>query len=250
MIQIEPGVPLDPQAAAAPGTWAAQRRDAVDELPTDPRVSGLLEALEELDAIVDGSAQISLTHELVEIDELELIEEDPDSEAEAFIEAEKQAPEQFARAETIVLSGPDVRRKIRLKQSVSPEQMAMNLYGDVRALFEIGDREGALVSLERLIVVAPLSPQVAAFLGHNEPRLMEYYSNVFGPFNRLLFVPDGPNPMPQAYFTMDKVKMVWDLIDGARSVQQIIDACDMRTIETCAVISQLVRSTAVEVTPK
>ncbi|HAN32263.1 MAG TPA: hypothetical protein DCQ06_11755 [Myxococcales bacterium] len=247
MIQVEPSVPRDPQAAAGPGNWAHQRRDAVERLPADTRVLELLDALGELDAVLEGSGSVSLRDELIEIDELEIIEEDSETEAEAFVRAERSEPEQFARAETIVLSAPDVHRKIRSKQSIVPEQMAAMLYSDVRSLFEIGDREGALVSLERLIIVAPLSSQVDAFLTHNEPRLMEYYGNVFGPFSRTLRAPTGPNPMPDSYFAMDKVNRIWRLVDGDKTVHEIIELSEMRTVEACAVISQLVRSTAVEV---
>lgn len=247
---VEPGLPLDPQAPAASAEWAVARRAAVEALPIDERVDGLLTALEELDEILAVLSPESLTDELIDESELEIVEEDADSEADAFLQAEARAPEQFARAETIVLSGPEVRRKIRLKQSVMPSYMAGHLYADVRALFEIGDREGALVSLERLIVVAPIAPQIETFLSHNEGRLLDYYQNVFGPFSRVISVPDGGPRMPAGYFAMDKVATIWDLIDGERSVQELIDVSGLRTIEACSVISQLVRSAAVDVSPK
>ncbi len=246
---IEPGLPLDPQAPAASAEWAVARRDAVAALSLDERVAGLLTALDELDEILADVSPEALTHELIDESELEVIEEDADSEADAFIQAEGKAPEQLARADTIVLSGPEVRRKIRAKQSIMPSHMAGNLYQDVRALFEIGDREGALVSLERLIVVAPIAPQIESFLSHNEARLLDYYHNVFGPFTRVLSIPDEGTNMPDGYFRMSKVATVWELVNGDRTVQELIDLSGLRTIEACAVISQLVRAAAVNVSP-
>ncbi len=247
---VDPGLPLDPQAPATNAEWAVARNAAVEALSIDDRVVGLLAALDELDDVLAELSPESLTDELIDESELEIVEEDADSEADAFLQAETREPEQFARAETIVLSGPEVRRKIRLKQSVMPSYMAGHLYNDVRALFEIGDREGALVSLERLIVVAPIAPQIESFLSHNESRLLDYYQNVFGPFSRVVSIPDtGPN-MPPGYFAMEKVQVIWALVDGERSVQELIDVSGLRTIEACSVISQLVRSAAVDVSPK
>lgn len=247
---VDPGLPLDPQGLATNAEWALARRAAVEALEIDERVQGLLDALRDLDEVLGELSPESLTDELIDESELEIVEEDADSEADAFLQAETRAPEHFARAETIVLSGPEVRRKIRLKQSVMPSYMAGHLYNDVRALFEIGDREGALISLERLIVVAPIAPQIESFLAHNESRLLDYYQNVFGPFTRVVSIPDEGRNMPAGYFTMDKVKVIWALIDGERSVQEIIDVSGLRVIEACSVISQLVRSAAVDVSPK
>lgn len=244
---VEPGLPLDPQAPAGDAEWAVARRASVESLSIDDRVAALLSALDELDEILAELSPEALTDELIDEADLEILEDDSEAEAEAFLEAETQAPDQFARAETIVLSGPEVRRKIRLKQSIMPSHMAGHLYNDVRALFEIGDREGALVSLERLIVVAPIAPQIESFLAHNESRLLDYYHNVFGPFDRVISLPDdGPN-MPPGYFAIEKVQTIWSLIDGMMSVQQLIDASGLRTIEACSVISQLVRANAVDV---
>lgn len=245
-IEVVPDVPNDPLAPSAGGEWAVARRDAVLALDLDHRVKGLLEALQELDGVVEDASLSVLTDELIGEDEIEILD-DAESAAEAFVRAKTKAPEQMASAETIVLSGPEVKRKIRYKQSVMPSVIADNLFADVKSLFEIGDREGALVSLERMVVVAPLTPSIKNFLSHNEGRLLEYYQSVFGPFSRPVSMKSEGERMPGPYFTLGKVQTVSALIDGNTTVQEVIDASGLTTIEACAVISQLYRSNSVEI---
>lgn len=208
----------------------------------------MLEALKELDGLMEDVGLEVLTDELIGEDEIEILD-DAESAAEAFVRAKTKAPEQMASAETIVLSGPEVKRKIRYKQSVMPSVIADNLFSDVKSLFEIGDREGALVSLERMVVVAPLTPSVESFLRHNESRLLDYYQNVFGPFTRMVTLKTDGETMPAPYFALRKVKTVADLIQGEVSVQDVIDASGLSKIEACAVVSQLYRSNSVEIAP-
>lgn len=245
-LTIEPDVPSDPLAPSAGAAWAVARRDAVQALPVDHRVRDLLEALAELDGLLADIGLEVLTDELIDESEIEILD-DADSAAEAFVRAKTRAPEQMASAETIVLSGPEVRRKIRSKQSVMPSVMGDNLFADVKSLFEIGDREGALVSLERMIVVAPLTPSIGGFLSHNEARLLDYYQNVFGPFTRTIVMKKGDTAMPAGYFKIGKVNAVVELVDDARTVQDVIDSSGLSTIEACAVISQLFRSATIDI---
>jgi Asp-tRNA(Asn)/Glu-tRNA(Gln) amidotransferase A subunit family amidase len=244
---VEPGLPSDPLAPSEGAAWAVARHNAVAALAIDERVLGLLAALASLEELLAEADYQVISSELIDEAELELVDEDPDSVAEAFVRAESTTLEQMASSETIVLSGPEVKRRIRLKQSIMPSHMASGLYDDVRALFEIGDREGALISLERLVVVAPLSPEILGFLAHNEERLLEYYQGVFGPFTRVPALAPGEHRMPPSYYALEKIKIVSDLIDSRRNVAQIIEASGLSQIEACAVLSQLVRASALDV---
>lgn len=170
--------------------------------------------------------------------------------AEAFVRAGGRDRHQLAAAETIVLSGPDIKRKIRHKQSIMPSYISQVLYEDIGALFEIGDREGALVSLERLLTVSPISPQIETFLAHNEARLLEYYESVLGPWSRVIKLRDGDGGMPPAYFNFDKMMRVVSLLDGTRPLSRVLSEAGLRHIETCAVLSQLARSASLDLTPK
>ncbi len=170
--------------------------------------------------------------------------------AEAFVRAGGRDRHQLAAAETIVLSGPDIKRKIRHKQSIMPSYISQVLYEDIGALFEIGDREGALVSLERLLTVSPISPQIETFLAHNEARLLEYYESVLGPWSRVVKLREGDGGMPPAYFNFDKMMRVVSLLDGTRPLSRVLSEAGLRHIETCAVLSQLARSASLDLSVK
>lgn len=260
---IEPDVPRDPLAAAESAEWASARRLAILGLPVDARTQGLLQALAELDELVDGLERDAATEvtpvALTDAAEEAAIELSPDevSDAEteadvveAFVQLGASDPSRLASADTIVLSGPDIKRKIRHKQSVMPSYVAQVLYEDILALFEINDREGALVSLERLLTYAPISPQIEAFLSHNESRLLDYYQNVLGPWERVARLKEGDSSMPEAYFHMDKVAAVVRQMDGQRTLSEVIARSGLRTIEACAVLSQLARSANLDLADK
>ena len=159
-------------------------------------------------------------------------------------------PQQFATAETIVLSGPEIKRKIRHKQSIMPSYVAQILYEDIGALFEIGDREGALISLERLLALSPITPQIDAFLAHNETRLLEYYQTVLGPWSRTARLREGDTSMPRGYFALEKVAKIVVHLDGTRPLDDVIARSGLRNIEACAVLSQLARSSSLDLGDK
>ncbi len=285
---LEPEPPRDPLAAAASAEDAVARHLAVIGLPIDERGQRLIRALAALDllilqsasqgadagdamALVDASALTESesfppvaaaplhqapTERLRSISEAEapVVLQQPVAPngdvAEQFVRAGGRDRHQFAAAETIVLSGPDIKRKIRHKQSIMPSYISQVLYEDIGALFEIGDREGALVSLERLLTVSPISPQIETFLAHNEARLLEYYESVLGPWSRTVKLRDGDGGMPPAYFNFDKMMRVVSLLDGNRPLSRVLAEAGLRHIETCAVLSQLARSASLDLTQK
>ncbi len=270
---IEPDVPHDPLAAADSAEWAVARHQAVLGLPLDDRALGVLAALDQLSSWLANptasrevprharteempAAAIESMSDELPGDIAEAIELTPEevSDAEnAEVEAQvlsatpaAVAPVQFSSADTIVLSGPEIKRKIRHKQSIMPSYVGQILYEDIGALFEIGDREGALISLERLLAVAPISPQIDAFLVHNEQRLVEYYETVLGPWSRLGRLREGETAMPPGYFRLDKVALLLPYLDGTRTLDDAIAHSGLRRIEACAVLSQLARSSSLD----
>jgi hypothetical protein len=64
------------------------------------------------------------------------------------------------------------------------------LYEDVLWLFKMGDNEGALVSLGRLLDVAEDTPELQRFLDINEPKLVGLYERLIGAFDQPVKVPE------------------------------------------------------------
>jgi len=64
------------------------------------------------------------------------------------------------------------------------------LYEDVLWLFRIGDNEGALISLGRLLTVAADTQELQRFLEINENKLVSLYERILGSFQLPLVVSD------------------------------------------------------------
>jgi hypothetical protein len=256
--EIDPDVPRDPLAAADASPWAQRRRAGVAARGLDDRSRGVLDVLAQFDALLahieSGDASppelteadlippVPAELETIELSADEVIDAEPVDTAEAFVRAASADRRSLGVAQTIVLSGPEVKRKIRHRQSIMPSVAAQGLYEDIGALFDIGDREGALVSLERLLTLSPVTPAVSDFLSHNEGRLLEYYETTLGPWTRRgKLKDDARSAMPAGYFALDKMTAVVQLLDG-RPLLDVIGQCGLLRIEACAVLSQLTRA--------
>lgn len=118
------------------------------------------------------------------------------------------------------------------------------LYEDVLWLFSLGDTDGALVSLERLLVVAPPSEHVRHFIQVNEKKLLKVYEAVLGPWSN---VPrrTADDEIPSLFTTHAKLKALLELIDGKRSLEDLFGDSFLMPLETCALLHQLIRIRAV-----
>lgn len=117
------------------------------------------------------------------------------------------------------------------------------LYDDVLWLFAINDGEGALVSLERLLNVGNLEGEVAEFIELNEERLLEIYENYIGPWSKVPRAAEiDPADMPAGYLDQGHLGRLHALVDGERSIRELIDASDLPPLRACAALEQLVRA--------
>ena len=232
----------------------------------DERARGVLDVLAQLDTLLnqaEGGArheppeltdadlmpEVPPDGDTIELSADELTDAEPADTAEAFVKAASSDRRSLGVAQTIVLSGPEVKRKIRHRQSIMPAVAAQGLYEDIGALFDIGDREGALISLERMLTLAPVTPQIAEFLAHNEGRLLEYYETTLGPWTRRATLKaDARSAMPAGYFALAKIDVVVQLLDG-RPLQDVMAQCGLQQIEACSVLSQLGRAGLLDLGP-
>lgn len=219
--------PAAPEAAAQPAAApAAEARP--DALPTIA-----LPAVEE----PAPPAASPPTEEIEAIEEAELlVEHEPPPEA---ARPPSPPPEQRARTTETPAAPADVAEEP--PTSEWPREVEL-LYEDVHWLFQLGDIDGALISLERLLVLAPENEEIQAFVTLNERKLLEIYQSVLGAWERVPRLVDGAWSTPLARSTGEKVARVLRLIDGARSVQSIVGSSSLSRLEACSVLSQLMRS--------
>ena len=80
------------------------------------------------------------------------------------------------------------------------------LYDDMLRLFRLGDSDGALVSLERLLTSTPLNQDLEEFVEVNEERLMELYKSVLGSWGDCpVRAEEIEGPIPPAFLKFPKI---------------------------------------------
>ncbi|MCB9727629.1 MAG: hypothetical protein H6744_16800 [Deltaproteobacteria bacterium] len=122
-------------------------------------------------------------------------------------------------------------------------RVASLLYEDVIWLFSINDGEGALVSLERLLVLGQLEGEAAEFVRLNSDKLVDIYREYMGGFDAVPRKGDTElESMPHGYFDLSALASVHALVDGKRSIQALVEASDLPPLTTCAALEQLKRS--------
>ncbi|MCA9518994.1 MAG: hypothetical protein KC635_28865, partial [Myxococcales bacterium] len=136
-----------------------------------------------------------------------------------------------------------------LKPASGPSRAVTLLYDDILWLVSINDWAAALISLERLLVMAALQGDVKEFVDVNEVKLMNVYESYLGPLEkrpkRALSTID--NTMPGGYERAEKIASVLDLVDGERDLKQILRDSDYSPLETCAALNQLRRAGVVDI---
>ncbi len=105
------------------------------------------------------------------------------------------------------------------------------LYEDVLWLFRVGDNEGALVSLGRLLDVAENTPELQRFLDINEPKLVGLYERLIGAFDQPVKVPE--TGIGDRYFwNVQEAQALLRMGKDAGSMAEILNRTTLTRIKT------------------
>jgi len=112
------------------------------------------------------------------------------------------------------------------------------LYEDILWLFRIGDNDGALVSLGRLLSVAGETQELARFLDINESKLVTLYQRMLGPFDQPLAV--AGNGLGDRYFwNVEEAQAVLRLGRENGSVGELLEASPLPRMRTLALVHRM-----------
>jgi len=268
------------EAEAAPARPRAKGEDpltAILEVPFrdatagERRISMLAKDERPLEDITQGFAELdALIDQLYgRLDELLVIESAPPMPIDALpaeevndvdvVEVEENRGQQAGAAADVGPAVPQLQppslpppeRPKRQRRNTAQLQAHQSnlLYEDVIWLLAINDGQGALISLERLIVMAEASGDVGEFLEVNKKKLLSLYEGFIGPFTKkpkLQKLEVGMD-MPQSYKDNDKIAKVIELVNGKRSIADVIKASPFNALQTCCILNQLRRSALVKI---
>ncbi len=117
------------------------------------------------------------------------------------------------------------------------------LFDDALRLFRLGDSDGALISLERLLASTDLNDDLNEFIRVNEERLLDLYHAIIGPWEKVPHLrTENDEPMPGSFLAVPKIGIVLERVDGKASMDKIMKQNSMTRLETVAVLSQLIRA--------
>lgn len=124
------------------------------------------------------------------------------------------------------------------------------LYEDILWLVSINDWKAAMVSIERILVGVRFEGTLREFFEFNEVKLLNLFESFLGKFTR---VPRRrprtiENAMPDGYERAEKVHAVLALVDGERSLQEILRESHYTPLETCSALNQARRCNVIEIT--
>ncbi len=186
---------------------------------------------EALALATDGASGDELLGAILEIEDDELLgAEAATDEAPGLVGDTPTRPTSHATL-PVARAGADQRKAAEL------------LYEDVLWLFSINDGEGALVSLERMLMLGSLEGEAEEFLRLNGDKLLNLYEGYLGPFTK---VPSRGETdighMPIGYLEHGLMKSILDMVDGTRSIDAILQISPFSPLETCAGLEQLRRA--------
>jgi len=136
---------------------------------------------------------------------------------------------------------PGVRR-IDLAKNELEYGMLDLLQEDVHRLFLLGDVMGALVSLERVVLVAGDRPHVRSFLARNSDKLIQLYEQVFGGFERVVVLVDDEIPLGPDIVGPVLIPNVKAAVDGSRTMREIMTTVDATDVEVATALHHMLRT--------
>ena len=233
---------------------ARARRDAVIE--ADERdEAAIAQAYADLDGLIElictryFELEARAREEAAEVERLEFVDDEAidisveDDDLGSAADVAGEAPPE--------LIGPPPPIKSKRPKKLAKRLVSELLYEDMLWLLSVNDGEGALISLERLLVTSEIKGELQQFIELNEERLLNLYKDtIFGALDK---VPKAITQrkkavggMPAAYRTAKKVKPILALINGKNDLASLIKQSKFTPLETCCVINQLRRSNVVK----
>ena len=189
--------------------------------------------------------EVEEVEEVEDIDDLDIIEIATDDHGGTAAEVDSDERQLIEDAPTRPVTGQQ-RRVAFVPDADQTRRAAELLYEDVLWLFAINDGEGALVSLERLLMLGVVEGEAREFVDINGDKLISLYEQVMGPFSKTPTRGDiGPGEMPQGYLGHPALRNVLDLVDGRRTISKILEEATCSRLRACAALEQLHRARVV-----
>lgn len=121
------------------------------------------------------------------------------------------------------------------------------LYEDIVTLFELGDQVGAMISIERLLMLSPKARDLDVFLERNESVVRKVYEEHFGSLDRIPVPLRDAHPIRIPTNEPATILNILRLVDGQRTIRDIVHRSKDGQVRVLITIAHLARSGFIEV---
>ena len=150
-------------------------------------------------------------------------------------------PEVVFHERETVLMPPLPERPAPAVERMTWDATERMLYEDVLNLFELGDQAGAMTSLERLVMLNPHAEELATFIEKNGSLLRSLYEEHFGSLDRVPVPMQDAHPIKIPTRYPQVVMDVLRLVDGHRSIRDILKRSVLGEVQTLCSVGHLAR---------
>jgi len=116
-----------------------------------------------------------------------------------------------------------------------------DLQEDIQRLFRFGDITGALVSLERMVLLSNDDPSVNSFLQRNHDQLISVFERVFDGFHQKIEPTRNVVPLGPDFRAHPTVQAVWNAVGNSSDLKGVLESVDNNDVATAAVLHHLLR---------
>jgi hypothetical protein len=116
------------------------------------------------------------------------------------------------------------------------------LQEDVQRLFMLGDINGALISLERLVILGDGDQRLVPFIDRNEERLVAFFERIFDGFHQFVERVDDVEPLGPKLENVKLVDAVWSAVGTGTQLNNVLESVQARPLETAALLHHLLRT--------
>jgi len=218
-------------------------KSAAGEARLGPEALECLAVLDDLMVAMDERAELLRLPEAVESVEVEVEVEVKEPAATA---PEPEAPPPEEPAAEAVEDAPTVAVDQVLEGPIPWGRLHDQLYEDVLWLFKMGDNEGALNSLGRLMDFGAGTEELTRFLTINRDKLFDLYHKLVGEPDALVERRDAVIG-DRYFFQRAEVELLLEQVNGTCPVSEVIEASELPDLKVYSYLHRIRREGLVRI---
>ena len=174
----------------------------------------------------------------------------PTREDDAILPPGVELPESVPQAATPAEDPATVAPTLAMDQIVAPAvwgQIHDHLYEDILWLFKMGDNEGALNSLARLMDLSEGTEELQRFLTINQEKLFDLYHRLVGDPEAVVERQEGAVIGDRYFFQRAEVEALLETVNGATPISELLSSAGLSELKVYSHLHRIRREGLVQI---